>query len=101
MLSRTEIFPERALPETAAMFDRGRELARVHKVEPGLFLKENGVASEAEFKRREASRGRIMQHAQIGYRDPEKSRRAWAEIYETCLGAGVRVDRYGICLDWV
>ena len=39
--------------------------------------------------------GRLMFHAQIGYRDPEQSRRAWAEIYEGCAP-----DRYGICLDW-
>lgn len=41
-----------------------------------------------------------MQHAQIGFRDFDKSRRAWAEIYETCQKQNVLVDRYGICLDW-
>lgn len=41
-----------------------------------------------------------MQHAQIGYRDPEKSCRAYNEIFETCESAGVHVDRYGLCLDW-
>jgi methylmalonyl-CoA mutase cobalamin-binding subunit len=44
--------------------------------------------------------GRIMRHAQIGYRDPEKSRRAYAEIHERAAAAGARVDRYGLCLDW-
>ena len=63
-------------------------------------MKENAVVSEAAFKRREAAAGRIMQHAQIGYRDLEASRRAWGEIYETCDKAGVRVARYGITLDW-
>jgi methylmalonyl-CoA mutase cobalamin-binding subunit len=59
------------------------------------FLDLHGVASEAEFKRRAMQSGRLMFHAQIGYRDPEQSRRAWAEIYEGCAP-----DRYGICLDW-
>jgi methylmalonyl-CoA mutase cobalamin-binding subunit len=59
------------------------------------FLHLHGVASEAEFKRRAMESGRLMFHAQIGYRDPEQSRRAWAEIYEGCAP-----DRYGICLDW-
>ena len=41
-----------------------------------------------------------MCHAQIGWRDPAKSIRAFREIWETCDKAGHRVDRYGLCLDW-
>ena len=41
-----------------------------------------------------------MQHAQIGFRDPAKTMRAYGEIYEACRKRGVSVDRYGICLDW-
>ena len=41
-----------------------------------------------------------MMHAQIGFREPAKSQRAWAEIWEALDKAGHRVDRYGICLDW-
>jgi methylmalonyl-CoA mutase cobalamin-binding subunit len=78
----------------------GRALAKDWKVVPGPFLKERGVASEAEHKRRTAAEGRIMQHAQIGFRELAKSRRAYREIYETCAAKGVTVDRYGICLDW-
>ena len=100
MLNRSQIFPEQQLPDTGQLVEHGRELAKIHKVTPGPFLKENAVVSEAAFKRREAAAGRIMQHAQIGYRDLEKSRRAWGEIYETCDKAGVRVARYGITLDW-
>ena len=100
MLTRKDIFPEDHLPATAALQERGRELARIHRVTPGPFLKENGVASEAAFKRRESAAGRIMLHAQIGFRDIEKSRRAWGEIYEACHRKGVRIDRYGISLDW-
>lgn len=84
MLTRKDIFPEDHLPATAALQERGRELARIHRVTPGPFLKENGVASEAAFKRRESAAGRIMLHAQIGFRDLEKSRRAWGEIHEAC-----------------
>ena len=48
-----------------------------------------------------ADRARVvMQHAQIGYRDKAKSRRAYAEIWEALDKQGLRVDRYGICLDW-
>src|SRR5690606_15985137 len=55
---------------------------------------------EAEYKRRCMRERRVTMHAQIGYRDPAKSRRAWAEIWEALDRLGHRVDRYGICLDW-
>jgi methylmalonyl-CoA mutase cobalamin-binding subunit len=42
----------------------------------------------------------IMLHAHVGYRSADKTRRAFAEIYERLASAGYRVDRYGICLDW-
>jgi len=100
MLTRKDIFPEDHLPATPELQARGRELARIHRVAPGPFLKENAVPSEAAFKRRESAAGRIMLHAQIGFRDLEKSRRAWGEIHESCHRRGVRVDRYGISLDW-
>jgi hypothetical protein len=100
MLTRKDIFPEDHLPLTPELQARGRELAKIHRVAPGSFLKENAVPSEAEFKRRESAAGRIMLHAQIGFRDLEKSRRAWGEIHESCRRKGVRVDRYGISLDW-
>lgn len=41
-----------------------------------------------------------MSHAQIGWRDPTKSIRAYRQIWEACNKAGHRVDRYGLCLDW-
>jgi hypothetical protein len=100
MLTRKDIFPEEHLPATLELQARGRDLAKVHRVTPGPFLKENAVPSEAEYKRRASAAGRIMQHAQIGFRDLEKSRRAFGEIYDSCRRKGVRVDRYGITLDW-
>lgn len=100
MLTRKDIFPEDRLPSTPELQARGRDLAQTHRVTPGPFLKENAVPSEAAYKRRESAAGRIMQHAQIGFRDLEKSRRAWGEIHEACHRKGVRVDRYGITLDW-
>jgi methylmalonyl-CoA mutase cobalamin-binding subunit len=41
-----------------------------------------------------------MQHAQIGWRSPSKTREAYARIHGECAERGVSVDRYGICLDW-
>jgi hypothetical protein len=101
MLTRQSLFGESRLPDCAELLHRGRERARIVQVAPGAFLLHYGVASEADYKRLAVAEKRVMQHAQIGFRDPEKSRRAWAEIYDTCAKSGVRVDRYGVCLDWV
>jgi len=86
--------------DAAACLDAGRRLARAVGVGRCPFLDHYGVACEADFKRRAMTEGRITLHAQIGFRDPDKSRRAWAEIYNALDRAGHAVHRYGICLDW-
>ncbi|MEZ5833499.1 MAG: hypothetical protein R3D05_20190 [Dongiaceae bacterium] len=91
---RDELFPD-GLPDGRVALEEGRALSQSIQVERCPFLDLHGVASEAEFKRRAMESGRLMFHAQIGYRDPEQSRRAWAEIHQGCAP-----DRYGICLDW-
>jgi len=101
MSLRPSLFPEDRLPDAAELLARGRERAKTVRVGPCPFLSETGAASEAAYKRQAASEGRLMQHAQIGYRDLEKSCRAYAEVYEQLAARGRRVDRYGICLDWV
>jgi methylmalonyl-CoA mutase cobalamin-binding subunit len=93
-LSRDALFPD-GLPDGRAALAEGRAHAASVIVQRCPFLDLHGVASEAEFKRRSMKSGRLMFHAQIGYRDPEQSRRAWADIHDGCAP-----DRYGICLDW-
>ncbi|MGI9512229.1 MAG: cobalamin-dependent protein, partial [Anderseniella sp.] len=100
MLTRTDILPEHDLPDAAGLIARGRDLATDWQVQPGAFLKHHGVACEAEYKSVQAFNGTLTQHAQIGWRDPAKSRDAWADIHERCAARNVTVDRYGICLDW-
>ncbi|MEZ5926366.1 MAG: hypothetical protein R3D57_18505 [Hyphomicrobiaceae bacterium] len=90
----------RPLPTGAELLEKGRDLAKTWKVEPGPFLKHRNVESEAEFKRQSAAERRIMQHAQIGFRDHSRSCEAYRDIYERCLAKDVTVDRYGITLDW-
>jgi methylmalonyl-CoA mutase cobalamin-binding subunit len=99
-LDRSLVIPELELPPGAELLADGRALAKTWTVGPSVFLAEVGEASEAAYKRSQMAKGRIMRHAQIGYRDPEKSRRAYAEIHAQVAAAGSRVDRYGLCLDW-
>ena len=99
-LARATILPEPDLPDGAGLLDDGRAMAKDWQVGPSPFLEHHGVASEADFKRRCMAQSRVMRHAQIGFRDPEKSRRAYGEIWSACDAAGESVDRYGLCLDW-
>lgn len=78
----------------------GRALARDWQLGPCPFLTEQGVRSEAEYKRRTAATGRIMQHAHIGFRNVERTLWAISEVHGKCRDAGVTVDRFGITLDW-
>lgn len=98
--ARARLFPEPDLPRGADFLAEGRTLARDWTVGPSAFLAHVGARSEQEFKLRRMAQGGIMQHAQIGYRDPDKSVRAYAGIWQACQAAGVTVDRYGLCLDW-
>ncbi|MEM7221537.1 MAG: hypothetical protein AAF495_01070 [Pseudomonadota bacterium] len=99
-IARARILPKAELPASQDLLARGAALARDWSVGPSAFLDEVGEPSEAAYKRRQAAAGQIMQHAQIGYRDPAKSRAAYRDIYAQCDAAGCRVDRYGLCLDW-
>jgi methylmalonyl-CoA mutase cobalamin-binding subunit len=98
-IDRDELFPD-GLPDGRAALTEGRALASSVTVQRCPFLDLHDVASEAEFKRRSMASGRLMFHAQIGYRDPEQSRRAWAEIHDMLAAEDSAPDRYGICLDW-
>jgi len=99
-LDRTQIFPEKALPDAQALIAEGRKMAETIKVGRSPFLATYGVGSEAEYKRQRVAENHIMMHAQIGFRDADKSRRAFAEIWKAIDKEGHRIDRYGICLDW-
>ncbi|MEZ5798538.1 MAG: cobalamin-dependent protein [Paracoccaceae bacterium] len=84
----------------ADLLAAGRALARDWRLGPCPFLREERVASEAEYKRRTAAQGRIMQHAHIGFRNVDRTIWAMAEVHDKCRAAGVTVDRFGITLDW-
>jgi hypothetical protein len=97
---REQILPEDHLPATDALVAAGRELAGRVRVAPCPFLITYGVDCEATYKRARMDEGAVMLHAQIGYRDTEKSRHAWRDIHARLADDGIRLDRYGICLDW-
>jgi methylmalonyl-CoA mutase cobalamin-binding subunit len=100
MFSRGMIFGDTPLPDGANLLEQGRTLARDWTVGPSAFLAHYGCDSELSYKQAAMAQGRVMQHAQIGWRDAGKSRRGYHAIWAECEKAGVRLDRYGLCLDW-
>ena len=100
MFDRRDIIREEVLPVGRELLARGHALAADWRVGESAFLKHVGHGCEADYKRASATSGRIMQHAQIGFRDLAKTIRAYGEVYEACQKQGVTVDRSGICLDW-
>ncbi|MCP4898015.1 MAG: cobalamin B12-binding domain-containing protein [bacterium] len=99
-LTRSRILPEKELPDAASLVEEGRRLALQHGVGECPFLTHFDISSESEYKKQRMADGILMFHAQVGYRSFDKSRRAYAEIYDRVAAAGYRVDRYGLCLDW-
>ena len=99
-MKRADIFPEAELPDAASLIADGKALVAHWQVGASPFQSLHGIKCEADYKRKCVANGKLMQHAQIGWRDPSKSRDAWSEIHDQCARKGVTVDRYGICLDW-
>jgi methylmalonyl-CoA mutase cobalamin-binding subunit len=99
-IQRSHIFPEAELPAASLLIEEGKQLAKRAGLGPSPFLSANNVECEIDYKRKCVAEGKLMLHAQFGFRDPNKSRRAFREIHERLDRAGYHVDRYGICLDW-
>ncbi|WBU52863.1 cobalamin-dependent protein [Paracoccus sp. SCSIO 75233] len=96
----SRILIDPALTPGRDLLAAGRKLARGWSFGSCPFLTEQGVASEAEYKRRVSGTGRIMQHAHIGFRNVDRTISAIGEVHEKCRQEGVTVDRFGITLDW-
>lgn len=96
----TPLLPTEDLPTGRELLAEGASSAKDWTAGPSAFLSYVGETSEYSFKLRRMAEAKVMQHAQLGYRDPEKSCRAYAEIWEACNSRGVTIDRYGLCLDW-
>lgn len=97
---RKQLFPGEALPQVAEIIDEGKQTAETTTVGQCVFLDHFEVSSEHEYKIEQTKSGRVMRHAQIGYRSLDRSCRAYREIHETLEEHDCGPDRYGICLDW-
>lgn len=82
----------------AELLAEGRALARDWSLGRSAFMAATGFASEVAYKAQ--VRGRIMQHAHIGFRSVDRTLEALRRVHGTCAERGVTVDRFGITLDW-
>ena len=98
--TRQMVFTEPELPHYGELASNAARLARDWRVGHCAFLSHYQVRCEAEYKRRMMEQGAIMQHAHMGFRDKLLSERAFKEIFDQTASQDVKIDRYGICLDW-
>ena len=64
-----------------------------------LFLKEHGVKTEGEYKKKCIESGHIMKHTHIGYNTWDTTAKAAEEVYAKLMEKGSYLDRFGFCLD--
>lgn len=84
----------------AALLAQGRALAGDGHLGQSLFMRHHDVPSEAAYKRAAAAEGRMMQHAHIGFRSVSRTVEAMGFLHDRCAQEGVRIDRFGVTLDW-
>ncbi|MFX0545740.1 cobalamin-dependent protein [Roseovarius sp. S1116L3] len=89
-----------ALTPGRALLAEGRAMARYWQLGRSAFMEAEGVASEADYKRRAMTDGRMMQHAHIGFRSIDRTVEAMGELHGRAAAQGVRIDRFGVTLDW-
>ncbi|MFX0540601.1 cobalamin-dependent protein [Roseovarius sp. S4756] len=89
-----------ALTPGRALLAEGRAMARYWQLGRSAFMEVEGVASEADYKRRAMQDGRMMQHAHIGFRSIDRTVDAMGELHRRAAAQGVRIDRFGVTLDW-
>ncbi len=99
-MPRLEHLVPPSLKPGAELVAEGRKEARTCRLGTSKFMRESGFASEAAYKRNMAAERRTMQHAHIGFRNVDRTIAAMQDIHARCAQGGVRVDRFGITLDW-
>jgi methylmalonyl-CoA mutase cobalamin-binding subunit len=97
---RTEILSEQDLPTGADLLGLGRKMASDWSVGDSAFQRATGCRNEIEYKQNQMRSGHVMQHAHLGFRELEHSVDAIRRVFDSCSERGVRVDRFGMCLDW-
>jgi len=101
LLIETVAKARRLLPPWDEVASEAREVAEGITIGKTLFFEKYDVSSEAEYKRRAKQSDVIMTHAHIGLDTWKDTKAALLHIYEEMTKRGLRIDRFGLCLDRV
>lgn len=94
-------FEYKNLPDMKTIRSEIDQIASGVTIGETLFMKEHGVKSEAEYKKKMAKQGHIMKHTHIGWNSWDVIAKGTEYIYNELKKRGSYVDRFGYCLDWV
>lgn len=94
-------FEYKDLPDMASILADATRIASEITIGETVFMKEHGVRSEAEYKRRMADQGQVMKHTHIGWNSWDSTARGMEKIYAELTSRGSHIDRFGYSLDWV
>lgn len=94
-------FDEKALPDMQTVVAEAEKIASGLTIGETLFMREHGVKSDAEYKRKMMAEGKIMKHSVIGWNSWDVTEQGFKTIYKGLKERGSSIDRFGACLDWV
>lgn len=100
ILTKKELISEE-LPELKDLMGEVEKISNGITIGETLFMKKHGVKSEAEYKLKCMSEGKIMRHACIGWNSWEETKKGFRYIYDELTKRDLTLDRFGVCLDWV
>lgn len=89
-------FEFKDLPDMKSIMSDVEKLTKDLKIGQTLFLKEHGVKSEGEYKKKCTH---VMKHSHIGYNTWDTTKKAAEELYNELTRRGSYIDRFGFCMD--
>lgn len=92
-------FNEKDLPDVQTIRDEAHKRASQIVIPETLFMKTNGVKSEAEYKKKMMAQHKVMTHAHIGWAEVDYTAKAFHEVYDALHAEGYELSRFGVCLD--
>lgn len=94
-------FEYKNLPDMNTIQSEIKKLQDQVELGQTLFLKEQGVKTEGEYKKKCMTMGHrhIMKHSHIGYNTWDTTRKCAEEVYSKLSERDSYIDRFGFCLD--